>query len=249
MNLSKYFLYLRKLISIISPTLLITSALPTQLLAQPLPMKISLEFPSGDSRGTPKSTLGGGRRGHSCLTRDKKKASLTALMPNRSNKSLTVSATPEFYFYVPTSTATTGEFVIRSGEEDGFETTFQVPSKSGIVKLQLPSQFPLKKGLTYKWYFAVICDDLDRSADEYTEGIIERTAISKSSNEALQQATPLKQAKIYAQYNIWSETLTNIAQLRIQKPNEWKELLKSVGLEEIAEEQLVDCCQLNPKLK
>ena len=249
MNLPKYFLYLRKLISIISPTLLITSALPTQLLAQPLPMKISLEFPSGESRGTPKSTLGGGRRGNSCLTRNKKKPSLTALMPNRSNKSLTVSATPEFYFYVPTSTATTGEFVIRSGEEDGYETTFQLPSKSGIVKLQIPSQFSLKKGLTYKWYFTIICDDSDRSADEYTQGIIERTAISTSLNKALQQAIPLKQAEIYAQYNIWTETLSTITQLRTQKPNEWKELLKSVGLEAIAEEQPVDCCQLSPKPK
>ncbi|MEA5574991.1 DUF928 domain-containing protein [Anabaena sp. UHCC 0451] len=231
----------------ISPSILVTVALPAHLLAQPLPMKISLEFPTGDSRGTPKSTLGGGRRGVSCITLDEGKPALTALMPKRDNKSLTVSATPEFYFYVPKTTAITGEFVLRNGEKDIYQTTFKLPEKSGIVKLQIPPTSNLKTGSTYKWYFTIICNADDRSSDEYTDGIIERTAITPSVNKALQQATPLKKAAIYAQYDLWPETITNIAQLRSEKPDIWKKLLKSVGLEVIAEEQLLNCCQPNPE--
>jgi len=81
MSLLKYFLNPKKLFGIISSTLLVASACPKQLPAQPL-MKISLEFPSGASRGTPNSTIGGGRRGNSCITPDDNKGSLTALMPN-----------------------------------------------------------------------------------------------------------------------------------------------------------------------
>ncbi|MBD2293141.1 DUF928 domain-containing protein [Anabaena sphaerica FACHB-251] len=247
MNLPKYFQYPGKVVSVILPGLLVTSLLPGQLLAQSAPMKISLEFPSGDPRGTPASTLGGGRRGVSCLTIDKGKPSLTALMPKRDNKSLTATKTPEFYFYVPKTTASTAEFILREGEEDIYDTTFKLPGKSGIVKLQIPPTSALKTGSTYKWYLTIICNPDDRSADEYIHGVIERTAITPSLSKALQQATPLKQAKIYAQYALWPETITKIAQLRTEKPNEWKELLKSVGLEVIASEELFDCCQPDPK--
>ncbi|TAF10141.1 MAG: DUF928 domain-containing protein [Nostocales cyanobacterium] len=251
MHLSNYSLYLRKLFRIISPAILITSFLPTQLLAQPFPIKISLKFPSGDPRGTPETTVGGGKRGVSCITLEKGKPSLTALMPKRDNKSLTVSGTPEFYFYVPKTQATKeefvlGEFILKKGEEDIYKQTFTLPTQPGIVKLQLPVTSSLKIGSTYTWYFLIICDPEDRSGDQYTVGTIEKIVISPSLQEALQQATPVKRTEIYAHNDLWPETVSNMVKLRTNQPNEWKELLESVGLEMIAEEPLLQCCQANP---
>jgi hypothetical protein len=252
MNLPKYFQYLGTLTSKITPAILLISALPAPLLAQPSPIKISLEFPSGDSKGAPESTLGGGRRGISCITMEQGKPSLTALMPKRDNKSLTLSPTPEFYFYVPKTTtldgkAIEGEFILRVGEDDVYQTNLTLPQQAGIVKLQIPPTAALKTGVEYKWFFSIVCNKDDRSGDEYTEGNITRTAISPSLNKALQQAAPLKQAEIYAKYNFWPETITKIAQLRTEKPKEWKELLKSVGLGVIAEEKVFDTLKLNPE--
>jgi hypothetical protein len=245
MYLQKYPLCLRELNSAISAAILLTLLLPAQLLAQPSPMKISLKFPSGDSRGTPASTVGGGKRGNSCIKIDEGKPSLTALMPKRDNKSYTASQTPELYFYLPKTKTTTGEFILKEGEKDIYQTTFKLPEKSGIVKLQIPPTAALKPGSTYQWSFTILCDSDDRSGDQGTQGIIEITAISPSLKKALQQATPLKQAEIYAHYALWPETITKIAQIRTEKPNEWKELLESVGLEAIATEQQLDCCQPN----
>jgi hypothetical protein len=249
MNLLKYFLNPKKLVGIISSTLLVASVCPKQLLAQPLPMKISLDFPSGDSRGAPNSTIGGGRRGNSCITPDDEKGSVTALMPNPDNKSLTVSGTPEFYFYIPITTATTGEFILKSDGENIYEKSFKLPSKPGIVKLKIPAESALKIGSTYKWYFSIICNNDDRSYDEIIQGVIKRTAISESLNKDIQQTTPLKKAEIYAEHNIWAEVLSNISYLREPKLDEWDQLLKSVGLEKISRENVVDCCTSNPESK
>jgi len=249
MNQQKYIQYLGKLAVGMSSALLTAHIFSPQLLAQPLPMKISLEFPSGDPRGKPQSTIGGGRRGFSCIRLEEGKPSLTALTPRRDNEIQTISDSPTMYFYVPKTTAKTGEFVLRSDDDnDIYQTTFTLPSTSGIVQLNIPSSAGLKTGKKYQWYFTLICNSEDRSGDEYTQGFIQRTTISSSLNKDLQQATPLKQAAIYAKYDLWPETLQNIAQLRTQKPDEWKELLKSVGLEVIAEEPLLKCCQQNPEL-
>ncbi|MGM3306271.1 DUF928 domain-containing protein [Anabaena sp. WFMT] len=248
MNRHKYIQYLGKLAIGISPALLTAHIFPSQLLAQPLPIKISLEFPSGDSRGKPESTIGGGRRGFSCIHLEKGKPTLTALTPRRDNQIKTSSDNPTLYFYVPKTTATTGEFVLRSEEDnDIYQTSFTLPSTSGIVQLNIPPTAGIKTGKKYQWYFTLICNSEDRSGDEYTEGDIQRTTISSSLNKDLQQATPLKQAEIYAKNDLWPETLNNIAQLRTQKPDEWQELLKSVGLEVIAEEPILKCCQQNPE--
>lgn len=248
MKLHKHCHYLRKLFYITSPALLLLFAFPTHLLAQPSSVKVSVNFPSGDPKGTPARSSGGGKRGNSsCLTIDKNKPTLTALMPTRENKSLTLAENPDFYLYIPQTKAQIGEFILRSNEEDIYQTSFKLPGQPGIVKLTIPPKVSLKTGSKYQWYFTIVCNPDDRSADEYTEGTIERTAISSSVSQALEKATPLKQAEIYAKYDIWPETMTKVVQMREEKPNEWQGLLKSVGLEVIADEPLLNITELSDK--
>lgn len=69
-----------------------------------------------------------------------------------------------------------------------------------------------------------------------------QTDLLDSLKESPEQAKLYMEALVYAKADIWSETIDNMAQLRDAYPEEWKELLESVGLEDFAEEKLLDCC-------
>jgi hypothetical protein len=62
MKFPKYIQFLGKLPHVLVPSLVILSAFPTQLLAEPSPMEISLKFPKAQDRGAPERTIGGGKR-------------------------------------------------------------------------------------------------------------------------------------------------------------------------------------------
>jgi hypothetical protein len=61
---------------------------------------------------------------------------------------------------------------------------------------------------------------------------------------------PREQINLYAANGIWHDALTNLAQLRQTNPEDaalmadWESLLKSVNLEAIATEPIVQCCTL-----
>lgn len=61
-------------------------------------------------------------------------------------------------------------------------------------------------------------------------------------------ATPQKRVTLYAQAGIWQDALTLLSELRLAKPkdtvlaSDWRNLLKSVGLEDVASETIIQCC-------
>ena len=116
------------------------------------------------------------------------------------------------------------------------------------MKLNLPKNVNLTTNQEYTWTFTIICDPLDRSADQSVKGTIEKIEISSDLKNSLENATPLQQAEIYAKAKIWSDTIALVADLRTSDPAEWeaewKELLGSVGLGQIASEPFVPCCQV-----
>ena len=69
-----------------------------------------------------------------------------------------------------------------------------------------------------------------------------QTDLLDSLKESPEQAKLYMEALVYANADIWTETIDNMAQLRDAYPHEWKELLESVGLEDFAEEKFLDCC-------
>jgi len=176
------------------------------------------------------------------------KKPLTALLP-ATNLGLTVAAYPTFFFYVPETAATAVEFVLLD-EENGnklYETMFTITGKPGIFSLSLPASKtlpPLKIGKNYHWYFSVICDPEDRAGDVYVDGWVQRVEPSPALMRELDKASPGKQVALYQKYDLWHETLTTLAQQRRLSPNDsvlvakWTNLLRAVGLEEIAQEQL-----------
>ena len=199
--------------------------------------------------------------------------SFTAILPPTS-LALTTTDRPTFFLYVPHATAakTVGkkddsgcnqnvnnsnfretfdvEFeLVDEQEQKIYQTVFTIAGTPGIISFTLPKNAPpLELNKYYRWYFEVICDPEDRSGDSVVSGWTRRVEVSPNLAKELAQASPTDRPAIYAQFGIWHDTLTALAQLRKSKPNDvplanaWAELLKSVGLEKIAQEPLVDCC-------
>ena len=238
MGWQKFFLSLGIRAIVICPALVsFLGVLPQPLQAHP-ELQVSLKFPPTEPRpDVPARTPGGGtRRGPSCTQQGK--IPLTVLMPT-SNVGTTVAANPTLFWYVPQTTAKAADFVIFDDKDNQvYQVTLALPGTPGIANYSLPANVSLEAGKTYKWQFALVCQPRDPSGDqlvEVVEGLIKRTELSPKLKAQLVQAPPLEQAKLYAQAGIWQETLTILAQLRSSRPTEWEELLKSVGLDAIAQ--------------
>jgi hypothetical protein len=184
------------------------------------------------------------------------------------NQTLTVAANPTFFVYVPETTTEPAEDLVLvlaefsvydDQDKDVYKTTFRLPTvlssdlpnssvfTPGILKLSLPANVSLETGKNYHWQFQLYCRKANAKPDDepnYTgwsvEGRIQRTELSPELKAKIEQATPLEQAKLYAKERIWSETLMLAAQLRSSQPAEWEELLKSVGLNEIAQAPFIE---------
>lgn len=181
--------------------------------------------------GTPPSTIGVGSRG-GCLssTEDHPLQSLTGIPPLHT----TVRADPTFWFYLPYTARTTlvAEFSLQSGKQEVYRTQVQLPQQPGIVSLQLPeSVVPLQVGHSYRWYLDVLCTE-DLSTSVSITGVIERIDPPEPLSHSLAAATcGLERVEAYATEGIWHETLTELAVLRREHPQDpslegiWSRLL------------------------
>ena len=230
--------------------LLSFSLAASQLRAQSI--KVSVIFPPTEPRGAPPTTVGGGQRRGGRTGCFNNNPPLMALTPTN-NIVTTVSANPALFWYVPKTEAKSAEFVLFDSElNELYETTVAVKGTPGIVKLSLPESVALETGKEYKWKFSLICDKENSVYTQFVTGLIERTELNLEEQTKLAAATePLKQAEVYAEAAIWQETLSLLAQLRYERPNDlkvnnaWKELLTSVKLDAIATQPLVECCRVD----
>lgn len=228
----------------ISPVILTFSSWQLAKAESNQELLISVEFPSGPKRSSSGRTSGGGTRGNCTAFRGSK---LIAVTPG-DNVVTTVASNPQFFVYIPENEANSAEFEIvdKSGKSI-YLTNLDISDTSGIVKLTLPEDFSLTTDQEYTWRFVLICDSFDRSVDEFVEGIVKKVELNSTLENSLKNASPLEQAEIYAKAKIWNETLATLAELRSSNPTEWEELLKSVGLTEIASEPFVPCCEVEEK--
>lgn len=211
--------------------------------------EISLNFPAtGKNRGAPAATVGGGTRSDdtTCLNIQEGEIPLVALMPNRENVAKTATATPNLYWYIPKTKATTGELVlVDENNQEIYFNRFALPKQAGIIKLSIPAKANLKPGHTYSWSMMVICDSRYRNRDKYVEGTLEYVSLEAEVKSQLKNIAPLEQAKLYAQAGIWVETLDLLAQMRGEKPQDWRQILTSVGLEKLVNLPVVGCCSID----
>lgn len=217
-------------------------------IATPLSVTMALEFPPGPNRQGPKSTAGGGTRGGSSqiipTACDNTNSSIIALLPVGYKVLKTASPNPTFFLYVPKTQAKTAEFVVLDDQgRDVYVDSFATSSESGIMKISLPETVALEVGETYTWQFSLLCDPDQRDLDESVAGAIERIELDEEQQAKIAAETdPIDQAILYAEQEIWPETLLIALGLRETNPEVWEQLMESVGLGKIASEPLTPCC-------
>lgn len=192
---------------------------------------------------------------------------LTALVPQMEKSVGAVKATlvwgttiashPTFWFYLPDSNSSLQlvEFVLQDEQNnDIYRTPVSLPQKPGVVSVQLPSTLkPLNINQNYHWFLkTTVATSCDRQqpviANDNVEGWVQRVSPTPTLTSQLKSAPPGQQIRLYAQNGLWYDALTSLAQLRRTNPQDgtlkadWQELLQSVGLGEIADQSLVQCC-------
>lgn len=211
--------------------------------------------------GAPDNRQGGATRGPLICPGDEQLAKgnkeLTALIPKYS-VGKTIAAHPTFSWYVPPTLAKAVEFVLfdEKKEEEIYSTRLAIAARQpGIISLQLPASanlLPLQVGKKYSWEFALVCNSLDRSADTWVEGKIQRVQPNPDLVSKIQQANPQQRVALYAQNKLWYETVAALVELRRLNPNDptlaeaWEKLLASVELNDLAKEPLAKGGTENP---
>ena len=206
--------------------------------------------PNPPDRGTPPTNQGTGSRGN-CLYKQNHPP-ITGLV-GANNLELTTNEHPTFWVYIPYTPqeAPSGEFSLQDGEEDVYRIRFQLPATPGIVSIKLPStQKALEVGKTYRWYLEINCprsESAVRVTPASVTGLVRRVSPSRNLENALNSAqTPVERIAAYAQHSIWYDTLTELAQLRLNQPQNseieqiWVELLseQKIGLRGVARESI-----------
>ena len=211
-------------------------------------------YPQGGTR------RGGGSRGGVCdLARDV--PPLTALMPDTATWidipvgggsgesgqiaeeivfSFTDSPSPDLWFYLPYRLVNGSrvEFTLKNGAGDTIsrtrlDTTETLPMVPSIVRVSLSALgLTLRPETDYHWYLTVHCQGGPPIA---VDGWIRHPALTV---DPLTQPTNA----------FWVDRLSVLADAQLLNPNDgstqvdWQDLLESVGLGDIADAPLMDCC-------
>jgi hypothetical protein len=226
--------------------------------------------PPPPDQNAPGSRSGAASRG--CHITNKK---VTALVPiyqqniNQGQKivvpitqvwGLTNAEHPSFFFFVPYNASSIAniEFVLQEKTNNKSQTLYRTyltsPESPGIISVNLPpAKASLEVGKMYHWFFKVWvrCDPKKPAQLDYADGWVQRMNKNLALTEQLKQATLPQKAQLYAANGVWYDAIMSLAELRLNNPDnealktQWTALLNAVGLEEIANQQLINCCQPN----
>lgn len=251
----------------LTPTLTLTLALSllssfslSALQAAPMPSVASIFYtpPPPPDRGAPGSRGEGASRGCTAgsqplmaLAPEQTLSATSGAAPLTQVWGLTSTEHPRFWFSVPYDPAKVSaiEFVLQNNQDQTlYRTPIPVPSTPGIISVKLPSTVSgLETNQQYHWFLKVraVCEPNQATTLDYVEGWVQRTRLDKELSDRLTQATLLQQAALYAENGIWYDALTTLAELKLAQPEDraiaqdWTDLLKSVGLGNLATQPLI----------
>lgn len=209
-------------------------------------------------RGLPGRRVGAGTRGL-CLFG--KPGQPVALLPD-THLGLTTASHPEFFWYVPRTSAQQAEFTLYTVEKvDGkwqrkrivHKMILEVPGPSGIHSFKLPAHLPpLEVGQDYNWTLTLLCNLQENkgslSENSKVEGWVQRVVPSSSLAKQLETADPKARVELLAKNSLWFDTLSTLAEMRCANPRDQSvakslsSVLKSVQLNEVADQPLLNQC-------
>ena len=166
---------------------------------------------------------------------------LTVLVPANSQGTIT-SERLTLWFYVPYAAEdiTSAEFLLLNGDETEYvyKTRFTLPKTPGIVSISVPlsAKTSLETGKYYHWYLRFTCKGSTiNTPDIEVDGGVQRILHKPSTTNQIDAAAS----------EGWYDAVNNLANRLIASPQdtklkqEWTDLLKSVGLENLAQEPLI----------
>jgi len=220
-------------------------------LSSKLPNQWEFTAPRNPDNPRPLNRQGGATRGDKCLDiKDSIKDSLIALVP--AFVGTTAAEYPTIYWYMPKTSASTVEFMLRDENQQTVYSTKFALAKSDkgmvldtprIMSLSLPAfsnLSPLKIGQEYQWSLVLICNPLNFSENPFVEGRIKRVEADPNLERRISQATPQERVALYAEARLWYETVATLVELQRDRPNSQElkdamnKLLTSVELNTIA---------------
>ena len=199
--------------------------------------------------GLPTHRRDGGSRGNNDNCVSESNSSLVALIPEE-KVGINASASPKLFFYVPKlKQQKTLEFVLRNERDELMYEAFLTTEGEGIVSVDIPAEVRanlIKKDTNYRWYFSMICNSHQRSRDIVVEGWMRQSTVDAATKQKLANADSIARAQLYHEKGFWFDALSVLAknyQSEADKPivkQKWSELLKSVGLGELAAAPFVE---------
>ena len=161
--------------------------------------------------------------------------------------SYTTNERPTLWFYSPYKLDRTTEvLLVLHDDENSYTQVLQPTTSPGLISVTLSENIPpMEVGDNYHWFLQISCNEEEA---DFVEGSVYRIAPEPPLAAQLPTSTPQEQGRLYAENGIWQDALTIFAQLRQTEPEneaiaaDWRSLLESVGLEDIAEEPFTDCC-------
>jgi Domain of Unknown Function (DUF928) len=190
---------------------------------------------------------------------------LTALVPEYKNAAeagkskpeltkvwgLTANEHPTLWFYIPYAQNSISriDFSLSDGDNPTNRTVYQNAIQSstqpGIINFSLPqTSTPLAIDKLYQWELKLTMKrQLEKEIS--VTGWIQRVGLNSELSDLIKQATPDRQAALYAENGLWYDALSTLAELRrdrTQDPTivqDWKNILKSVDLGKLANKPFV----------
>jgi len=166
---------------------------------------------------------------------------LTVLVPANSQGTIT-SERLTLWFYVPYAAEdiTSAEFLLLNRDETEYvyKTRFTLPKTPGIVSISVPlsAKISLETGKYYHWYLTLKCKGSTiNTPDIEIDGWVQRILPTPSTTNQIDPAAP----------EGWYDAVNDLANRLIASPQdtklkqEWTDLLKSGGLENLAQEPLI----------
>ncbi len=164
--------------------------------------------------------------------------------------SVTVSNRPTLFWYVPATTAKIAEFrLLGNDDQELYHQTIGLSGQAGVVSLTLPDRVTeslLTPNQELRWQFSVTCDPNQPSKNPFVEGVIQRNTPDQALIDRVNQAASASErANVYANAGVWQEAISTLVTQRCLTPTDtaltssWQNLLKSVRLDNYADEPIV----------
>lgn len=162
-----------------------------------------------------------------------------------------LSDQPTLWFYIPYTKAEVQaiEFSLHDARQTKtlYRITLQAPATPGIIAVPTQPNTSLKIGENYRWNLIIECQAKKEAdiPDLRLDGWIRRLEIPAGLDKQLQSIPNRERTQRYLEAGGWYDSLTHLAKLRLQNPQDaelkeqWSQLLKSAGWDNLTEKPLV----------